>query len=280
VAALGNYWDTRGFYQELDTWLPLALERGSSPTQARLKLLIWANVRAHYQGDWARSAVLVDEWRSLAEQEGDERQVLMAMNGAAINAWARKDFDSARAQFTAIAERAREIGDHQVFATATMNLGNVANSTGDFQTALDNALAAADLLREVGLEFEMAAALGNCGWFSLSLGNPARAEEFFSEAMAVFGQLGAIRHVAAAMPGLAAALVARHEEGRGVEMMGAAASLREELGVGFFDEEEQVVHDRAVADAREALGEEAFAEAWARGEAMTPEEISAFTMPS
>jgi hypothetical protein len=36
------------------------------------------------------------------------------------------------------------------------------------------------------------------------------------------------------------------------------------------------MRDRAVADAKAALGEEAFAAAWARGEAMTPEEIVAF----
>ena len=35
-------------------------------------------------------------------------------------------------------------------------------------------------------------------------------------------------------------------------------------------------YDRAVADAKAALGEQAFAEAWARGEAMTTDEIVAF----
>src|SRR3954447_6962392 len=85
-----------------------------------------------------------------------------------------------------------------------MNLANVGYSTGDFQTGLDHGLAAVDLFRKIGIDFEMAAALGNCGWYSLSLENPARAEEFFNESMAVFGQLGAIRHVAATMPGLAA----------------------------------------------------------------------------
>jgi hypothetical protein len=35
-------------------------------------------------------------------------------------------------------------------------------------------------------------------------------------------------------------------------------------------------HDLAVADAKAALGEDAFAAAWARGQAMTPEEIVEF----
>ena len=37
------------------------------------------------------------------------------------------------------------------------------------------------------------------------------------------------------------------------------------------------MHEAAIADARAALGEEAFAAAWARGKAMTLEEIVAFS---
>jgi class 3 adenylate cyclase len=37
-------------------------------------------------------------------------------------------------------------------------------------------------------------------------------------------------------------------------------------------------YERAVAEAKAALGEEAFAAAWARGDATTPEEIVAFAM--
>jgi predicted ATPase len=279
VAAIGNYWDTRALYQELDTWLPRALARGSSPAPARIKALIWANIRALSQRDWARSEALTGEWRSLAEQEGDEHQVLNAMNAAAIPAMETADLESARAQLNVIAKRARTIDDREVLGNATMNLGNIAYRSGDFQTALDHELAAAELFREVGKDFELGAAVGNCGWYSLSLGDPAGAEEFFRRSIALFDQLGAIHHVAGCLLGLGAALVARHEESRGAQLLGAAASLRAEPGIGFFDEEEEKVHQRAVADARAALGEEAFSEAWARGEAMTPEELAAFTMP-
>lgn len=57
-------------------------------------------------------------------------------------------------------------------------------------------------------------------------------------------------------------------------------SLREEIGVGFDDELDEEVYDQAVADAKAALGEGAFAAAWARGAGMTPEEIVASTAPA
>lgn len=70
------------------------------------------------------------------------------------------------------------------------------------------------------------------------------------------------------------------ENERGAQLLGAAESLREELGKeGRFDDElEEELHTRAIADARAALGEEAFAAAWARGRAMSPEEIIEFTV--
>jgi len=276
AAALANFWDTRAFYRELDVWLPLALERGSSPASARIKVLNWASIRAHARNEWARSEVLIREWRSLAEQEGNEHEVLAAMISEGINALQRSEFDSARAQFAAIAERARETGDRKMLAGATMNLGSVDYRTGDFRAARDHSLAGLKLFRELGRDFEVAIALANCGWFSLSLGEPARAEEFFLESVAVFDQLGAIGGVVGNLPGLASALVALHHEDRAAQMLGAAASLRIELGVGFNDADEEEVNDRAVAEARAALGEEAFAAAWARGEAMTAEGILAF----
>lgn len=58
-------------------------------------------------------------------------------------------------------------------------------------------------------------------------------------------------------------------------MLGAAAYHRDERGMGFIDEEDEQLHDQAVVDAKAALGQEAFAAAWARGQAMTVEEVVA-----
>ena len=76
--------------------------------------------------------------------------------------------------------------------------------------------------------------------------------------------------------GLAAAHVAQREDERVAQLLAAAALPRNQLGVGFYDQLESEVHEAALADAKAALGEEAFAAAWARGEAMTPEDIVAF----
>ena len=55
-----------------------------------------------------------------------------------------------------------------------------------------------------------------------------------------------------------------------------ALSIEEELGIMFDDPFQEQAYDRAASAAKAALGEERFAAAWARGEAMTPDEIMAF----
>jgi hypothetical protein len=206
--------------------------------------------------------------------------VLMTLNSEALNAMDRGDLDDARAQFVAIGERAAEIGDGMMVAFATINVGDVASLSGDFRAGLDYSGKAAELFRELGIDEGVATALGNSGWNSLGLLDPARAAEYFREALAVFGRLGETRSGRArdAAFGLAAALVATHEEERGTELLGAASQLHEELGIGFENEQQEHTYERAVAEAKAALGEEAFAAAWARGEAMTPEEIVVFAL--
>jgi tetratricopeptide (TPR) repeat protein len=277
VAAVNRVWTNRGHYEELDKWLSLALERAESPVGARMSVLRAATGRAMYSGDYARADELIAEWRSLAEQAGDENQVLTALNSEALNAAERGEVDHARAQFNVIRDRARAAGDRDRLAAATVNLGLVAMYSADWEAGLAYATKGVDLFRELGDDGGVATALINCGVSALPLSDPARSEEAFRQALAIADGLGWKRGVVLAVSGVAAALVARHQEERGVELLAAAASLRDELGVDLGWEE---MRERAHADAKATLGEEAFAAAWARGQAIVPEEIVAFTMRS
>ena len=112
------------------------------------------------------------------------------------------------------------------------------------------------------------------------MSDPSRAAEFLRQELAIAARLGVRRRVFAATSGLAAAHVGLNEEERGAQLFGAAAALREELDVGLYEKRQELLCEQAVAAAKAALGEDAFAAAWARGKAMTPEEIAAFTMPA
>jgi lactoylglutathione lyase len=279
AAALSKYWVSRGLYQEADRWLALALERGSTPIEARVRVLRAAAARTAAKGDFALSDTLTAEWLSLAEKMGNENQVLMAMNSLAMNAQERGQLETARVQFVAIKGRALEASDRVMVAFATVNLGLGAFRLGDFGAGLDYSLAAVELFRDLGDDTGVATALENCGWCSLALADGVRAAASFQEALLLAGRLGWRYGIALNGAGLGVALIHRQQEERGTILLGGASAVREELGGRLQDEQAQQAQEGAVAAARTALGEAAFAAAWARGEQLTPQELVEFARP-
>ena len=68
--------------------------------------------------------------------------------------------------------------------------------------------------------------------------------------------------------GIVAAAVGQAE--RGARLLGAAEAQRERIGLRFRVREDQAALEQAVAAARAALGEDAFAAAWAAGRTLSP----------
>jgi predicted ATPase/class 3 adenylate cyclase len=276
AAALAEYWATRGLYREGREWLDLALERGSTPVQARKEVLLHAKVLAADQGDWARFEALNEELRRLAEETGDERQLLMALNSTANIAARRGDLDEARAGYAEVRQRATEGGWHLLAASMTVNLAAVSNESGEFRAGLEYSLDAVERFRALDSERGVPIALASCGWSAHLLGDASLAETSFREAISLAGRFSGVPYIEGEAVGLGVVLVARHEEERGTQLLAAAAALRAELKKNLEPGYEQREHDAAVAAAKAVLGEEAFAAAWTRGEAMTQDEIVAF----
>ena len=75
------------------------------------------------------------------------------------------------------------------------------------------------------------------------------------------------------LEGLARVAAAKGRPERASRLCGAAAALREELGALHSPlAARRAEHDRTVAAARAALGEDAFESAWAKGHALPFEE--------
>ena len=70
---------------------------------------------------------------------------------------------------------------------------------------------------------------------------------------------------------LATLAASRGDHARAARLYGAAEAMRDEIGTTVlpYDVADQ---ERGVMSAREALGEEGFAAAWAEGRTMTPEQ--------
>jgi DNA-binding CsgD family transcriptional regulator len=123
------------------------------------------------------------------------------------------------------------------------------------------------LLRAANDEWGVANSLANLGHVMLAFDEPARANDYFHQALNVRVRLGNVLGVAECLEGFAGALV-NDQPRRAVVLLGAAAELRERAGAPV-PASEQARYDLLQERARQQQPEESFVAAWAAGRALT-----------
>jgi tetratricopeptide (TPR) repeat protein len=209
--------------------------------------------------------------------------------------------------------------DTRLMARASDLLGRIAVDREDYVRARERFEQSVRLYRELGNEHGTAASLGNLGITLQQLGEGAQSEQLLQEAQAILRRcgdaigvaalqlarahgaymqqqwaeaaaqyreslaalqaFGAQRAIAECLEGLGwVAQVAGPPE-RAARLWGAAATVRQATGIPrapFL----VPLHQHAEAAGRAALGEAAFAAAWAAGQALSLEEAIAFALES
>jgi predicted ATPase/class 3 adenylate cyclase len=270
--ATETYWGSRGFDREARAWLTLATRRATAPSELRLRALMLASLYVRNAGDQDEADALTAEALYEAERAGDQPRVLQALNQMASSTMARGKHEAAREQFIDVKEKADALGDAAMQSYVTTNLGLVDMLAGDFESALRYSVEAVELHRALGHTNGVIIAQSNCGWALLGLADHAGAAEWFRASLLVAGELGAVSVIRGAVIGLAAVYAARGDEEHASELLGAEARMREEIGWELDSLETRVLESTVVA-ARAALGDDAFDEAYARGEALTTDEV-------
>ncbi|WP_030732374.1 BTAD domain-containing putative transcriptional regulator [Streptomyces sp. NRRL S-237] len=175
-------------------------------------------------------------------------------------------------------EQARRLAAEQAhrpalqFAEIGLALG--ARREGDLDAAEARLLPWLDWNRRLGVDIGVALILAQLGYVAELRGDAPLAETLHQDGLAAARRSGDPRALALAFEGLAGAGSAAAAPGdravAAAELLGTAAELRESLGTPLPAAERQDV-DRATARLRARLGDEAFACAFARGRALSPQ---------
>jgi hypothetical protein len=165
----------------------------------------------------------------------------------------------------------RNVGDRTGIAATLAEMGALAQQEGDHAQAhalLEEALALRRTLRDsVGV----AASLAHLGNLATTQGERARAAMLYRDGLELLRTTGDRAVAALCLEGLATVAVADGYPERAARLYGAGARQRRGTYVlNVWDD--RVACDQQIVALRAALGDEAFAAAWAEGQAMTPAE--------
>jgi DNA-binding CsgD family transcriptional regulator len=167
----------------------------------------------------------------------------------------------------------RELGYKGDEGRALQGLGMLFDYQGKPDSArmrLEESLA---IWNELGDKEGMGEALTRLGRVEAHQGNVTAARALYEQSLAVMGE-SYHSETATCLEGLAGVLAALGEPTCAGQIWGAAEALREATGEPMFPIY-RTEYECGVASARETLGEQAFAVAWAQGRSMTPQEALA-----
>jgi non-specific serine/threonine protein kinase len=274
AASLGRFWTGLGYYQEGRDWLERALAHSDGAEADRAKALVALGVIQIYQGANQEAETRLTEGLAECRALGDALHAALALIGLGALAIMQGDHGRGTALLEEALAAAQDVVDLRLAAIlagrVSINLAVAPRAIGQYALATAHLEEALRLEREAGYTEGMILALGD-------LGNLARDQDDYTRALALYRealQLGrshpgtrVVTEVIEAV-GTMAAAVGQAE--RAARLLSAAQAQRERFGLRYGVREDQAALEQAVTATRAALGEQAFATAWAAGRVLTP----------
>ena len=308
AGALLRFWESREHLTEGRAMLAAILDKpgAEAPSIPRAGALFAAGVLAAGQLDPGTESLTRESFEMYREL-GETAGMAMVMNGLAIGAVSRGQYDQARNHVEEALALWGKLGAGKV-ALALSNLANIAKHQGDYATArstyeriLEDYRALGDdrgiaftlsglgdvdaregeygrarlhydesLARYRGIhdQWGTAGVLRDLGNLSRSEGKASEAESFYREALRIFRGLGHHRGIARVLEHLAACAAMQGRPHRALTLAGAAAVMRERLKTPLFAAEGEEL-GRILEGVKSGLPAAEEAAAWEEGRGMT-----------
>jgi predicted ATPase/class 3 adenylate cyclase len=269
MASLANMNDNPLALKAGEAASALARQLGDSRMLAISLSLIGA-VRIHL-GDRSGALAPIAEGLALARQGGDKYSLGIALDAMAqYSAIVTGDFEAA-ARYEAeglalLSGNEASWGGIFVF----FNSARAAIERGDYPTARARYLALLPSVQMLGDEHRLNMIASELAHIQRYEGHYLEAEAAYRETIRGWQRLGHRSAVAHQLESFAFAARAQAEFERAARLLGAAASLREQINIPMGPQE-RVEYDRELAGLRANLDEKAFAALWTEGRAMSME---------
>lgn len=240
--------------------------------------LFWYGHITYVARDYETSHTVSEECIHLAQEIGDISYMAGAIGVLASIAFDQGDYPATQSLNEKSLKLFREVEDKVGIGFALRRLGELSYTQGAYEQAAIYYEESLEIWNEIGSKPTVA-------WLHISLGYVASnqldwqaARTHFAESLSLHQELENRAGIAACLSGLAAVLEGQGQPEQAAQLLGCREALLEtrngflrtdpHLGEPFI----QTEHEQIVAAVRDALGEEAFAAAYAKGREMTLEQ--------
>jgi tetratricopeptide (TPR) repeat protein len=279
------FWIDSGYLSDGRRWIEalLALDRAESPAGEALParttayLIQVAGILAMAQGDHDRAVALHEEGLDVYREMGHKKGESASLRELGFVAYEREDYERAVRLHERSLVLAREYGNTFDIAWSIRAQADAVRGQGDLKRAkalLEEGLA---LARGTENAWGIVRTLASLGSVAYEAGEYARARSLYEESLELGWRISLNHPVLLCLEGLARVAVAQGRPERAAWLYGAAAALREDRGWPL-PPAKRAEHERTMAAARGALGEEAFEAAWVRGHTLPLEEAITDTL--
>jgi tetratricopeptide (TPR) repeat protein len=223
------------------------------------------------QGDLGPAREFYEESLSLYRELGDKRGIAVTLNNLGGIARAHSDQKSALALYEESLTLRREVGDRRGIADSLGDLGIIAKERGDYESARALFEESLTIRREVGDRPGIGVMLLELGIVAQQRGDFGSSRELHEQSLAILRKIGLPFFIGHSLQAFAALWLSKGEAARAARLWSAVEVMRVQSG-SPLSPNDRIRHDVQLADARAALGEEAFASAWQEGRALTMEQ--------
>jgi predicted ATPase/DNA-binding SARP family transcriptional activator len=218
---------------------------------------------AREQGRYARSMELHAESLVIAEATDDQWAVASAHGYLGFSAWLQCDFDLANAECAMALEQSRKLGDVEGTAWSLLSLGVVARYQGARERAAALLQESRSLSEKIGFREGIAWSLEQLGLLAAGREDPG-AVLLLRQSLDVHRELGDKWRTASVLEDLATLALAGGAPNQAARLLAAAQATRDAIGTVVAPCESSQ-HSETMANARAALGGDAFDAAWWQG---------------
>lgn len=246
----------------------------NDPSSTALALNDLGNV-VFSKSDYVAARARYEESLVIRRALGNKQNIAISLYNLGLAAYGGHDFATAQAMWEESLTLLREIGYKWGVAGALGNMGLVFYYQGDYAEARLRYEESLTLFREMGVKWGIANALSNLGMISLEWKHYQDAETLHTESLRVRIEIEDKQAVPYNLIGLANTALEwqdKEEGGRHAARLAASAQAMMISSGAVVEWYFPRIYERAVAAAREQLGEAAFQAAWEEGSQWSLEE--------